>query len=516
MSTAIEQLPLEPTDSVASLRVKLSQLRGQRILLVWSPENDNLKRKLDLVLIQREADRNAIQLAIVAEDPRLIGHAAELNISCFDSVEAGQGARWKRSRKKVFLPRAHRPRPELQPSDLAFIAGQLQRRRSRSSWRSLLAQAIVLFLLISIVGALIYVVAPGAVVRVSLRQEQISQTVDIIADSKIEALDIERARISAQVLLESVETTVSIPASGTQWLDSVSAAGVVTFTNLTDEPVGIPRGSAISTSAGAPILFETSAEVVVPAGIGASVDATVTVIDGHTGSIGNVGAGMINSMIGDLAERVSVINLAPAAGGGNPSVKVVAARDHVQLLDIARIQLQSLAYDRMRANLAESQVIIIESLQIAEENKDWLEYSAIVGAMTSEVSLTMRAVISAIVIDEAQARQVLMARLKAAAPEGMRLLQDSFDYERGAFSLSRAKEQVRFTASAKVIVLAQLDGDALREQLAGANLDEARAILAEYSAILQQPAPRLSLHPRGLGHMPLLPIRIHIEARDEA
>ena len=428
MSTEIEQLSLEPTDSVASLRVKLSQLRGQRVLLIWPPDSDNLKRKLDLVLLQREADRSAIQLAIVSDDPRLIGYAAELNISCFESAEASQEARWKRSRQKVFLPRAHRQRRQLQADDLAYIAGQLQRRRSRPAWRSLLAQAIALLLLIGVVGALIVAIAPGAVLLVSLRQERVSQTIDIIADRKAETVNIKGALIPAALLQDSVETTVSVPASGIQWLDSESAA----------------------------------------------------------------------------------------ASGGNRSVAVVAAEDHARLLEIARIQLQSLAYDQLRANLADSQVIVIESLQIAEENKDWLDYSAAVGARSSEVSLTMRAVVSALAIDESQARQVLLARLKAAAPADMTLLDATIRYQRGAFSLSRAKQQVRFSASADATLLAKLDGDSLRGQLAGASLDEARAILAGHSAILPQPAPRISLHPPGWGRMPVLPLRIHIEAREAA
>ena len=428
MSTEIEQLSLEPTDSVASLRVKLSQLRGQRVLLIWPPDSDNLKRKLDLVLLQREADRSAIQLAIVSDDPRLIGYAAELNISCFESAEASQEARWKRSRQKVFLPRAHRQRRQLQADDLAYIAGQLQRRRSRPAWRSLLAQAIALLLLIGVVGALIVAIAPGAVLLVSLRQERVSQTIDIIADRKAETVNIEGALIPAALLQDSVETTVSVPASGIQWLDSESAA----------------------------------------------------------------------------------------ASGGNRSVAVVAAEDHARLLEIARIQLQSLAYDQLRAKLADSQVIIIESLQIAEENKDWLDYSAAVGARSSEVSLTMRAVVSALAIDESQARQVLLARLEAAAPADMTLLDATIRYQRGAFSLSRAKEQVRFSASADATLLAKLDGDSLRGQLAGASLDEARAILAGHSAILPQPAPRISLHPPGWGRMPVLPLRIHIETREAA
>ena len=159
------------------------------------------------------------------------------------------------------------------------------------------------------------------------------------------------------------------------------------------------------------------------------------------------------------------------------------------------------------------QVIIIESLQIAEENKDWLDYSAVVGEITDELSLTMRAVVSALAVDERLARQIVLAQLETAVPPEMTLRGDSLTYERGAFNLSRAKEQIRFTAHGRGIALATLDANALREQLAGVDLNEAQNILGDNRAFAQQPPPQLSLHPRGFGRMPLLPIRIHIEVQ---
>lgn len=513
MSFTVEQLRLAPNDTLTSIRARLSQLRGRRVVLIWTTDCDKLKRRLDLVLIQREADRNAIQLAIVAHDPSLQAYAAELNISCFESIEASQNQRWKRSRNKVFLPRYHRPRADLQPSDLARIADRLARTHEKNKWRILIVRAAVILLLCAVIGALVYVIAPGAVVRVRLRSEQVGVEVEVTADHKAESVDRQRALIPAILLRETIQSSASIPTSGTQWLDGDSAAGAVTFTNLSNQPVDIPTGSTLSTSTGEPMLFQTSASVVVPAAIGSSVDAAIVAAEGYRGSIGNVDAGMINRVVGPLAENVSVINLSPTAGGSDRSVKVVAAADRTRLLEIARLQLQSLAYDRMRAGLSEGQVIIIESLQIAEESKDWLDYSAVVGEITGELSLTMRAVVSALAVDERLARQVVLAQLEATVPPEMTLRSDTLVYERGAFNLSRAKEQIRFTAWGSGIALATLEADALREQLAGADLDAAQNILRDNRAFAQQPPPRLSLHPRGFGRMPLLPIRIHIEVQ---
>ncbi|MCY4147402.1 MAG: hypothetical protein OXE95_12210 [Chloroflexi bacterium] len=513
MSVILEQLRLAPNDTLASIRASLSQLRGKRVVLIWTPDCDNLKRRLDLVLIQREADRNAIQLAIVAQDPSLQAHAAELNISCFDCIEASQNQRWKRSRNKVFLPRYHRPRADLQAADLAQIADRLAASRQKNKWRIRLARAAVILLLCAVMGALVYVIAPGAVVRVSLRSERVGVEVEVIADAKAAAVEQARALIPAIELRETVQTSASIPSSGREWLEGESAVGVATFTNLTSQPVDIPAGTALSASAGEPVLFVTSADGVVPAGIGRSFDAAIVAAEGYSGSIGNVDGGMINRVFGPLAERVSVVNVSPTTGGSDRSVQVVAAEDRERLLDIARLQLQSQAYDRMRASLSESHVIVIESLQIVDERKDWLDYSAVVGARSSELSLTMRAVVAALAVDENLARQVALAQLEAAVPPDMTLMSDTLAYERGAFNLSRAKEQIRFRTFSSGVALAALDVAALREQLAGAELGEAQQIMRGNRAFAQQPPPRLSLHPSGFGRMPLLPIRIHIEVQ---
>ncbi len=505
-----EHLQLEAADTVVTVRERLSRLRGRRVLLISRPDSPLLRRKLDLVLIQREAYRRAIQLALVSADKHIIAHAAALNISCFASVEASESARWKRGRQKRFLPRYHKPSADLQPEDLARIATRIEDRKRHSPWRSAIERALVLLLLIAVIGAAFYIALPSAVVEVRLAQEDVIAVVDVVADRKAAAVNLEQGLIPAQTLLQTVETTATIPASGTFWLDSVSAAGVVTFTNLGDSRVIIPATTILGTSAGQPILFETTANVLVPAGVGRSVDATVEAREGYRGSIGNVSAGMINTVFGALAENVSVINLAPLAGGGLRSVKVVAAEDQTHLLESVRIQLQSLAFEIMQTTLSESQVIIIESIRIEEERKEWTRFSADVGTMTSELTLTMRAAVSAIAVDERYGRQVALAKLKSMLPAGKKLIDGSLDYARGPFALGRVDGQVRFTASASAIAAATIDSDALGAELAGLSVGEARRLLASRPELSATDPPVLKLYPKGLQRMPTLAIRIDL------
>ena len=513
MSPEIERLQLTPTDTVVTVRARLASLRGRRVLLIWPPDGKPLRRKLDLVLIQRDADRRAIQLALVSPDKAIIAHAAELNISCFASIDASQVERWKRGRQKRFLPRYHKPSPDLQTEDLAIIADRIERRKRLSPWRAAIERLFVLVLLIGLIGGVFYALLPSAVLELTLAEHELVAVVDILADSKANAVNLENGVIPALTLRESVETTATIPASGTLRLDSVSAAGVVTFTNLGESLVIIPSKTILGANAGEPILFETMADVVVPAGVGRSVDATIQAKEGYRGRIGNVSAGMINTVIGALAEKVSVINLTPAVGGGAPSVKVVAEVNQTRLLESVRLQLQSLAFERMRATLPDSQVIIIESIGIEEERKEWIAFSADVGDMTSELSLSMRALVAALAIDDRYARQVAVGSLKANLPPGKILVGESIEYSRGPFTLGREDGQVQFTAASRASAISDFDAGALRSALAGLSLSEATDLLLALPELSSADRPVLTVYPKGLARMPLLPIRIDLQIK---
>ena len=75
MAKQIEYVQLDTNDDVVTVKDRLSFIRGRRVLLIWPEDGTTLTRKLDLVLVQREADRRAIQLALVTHDELIIEHA---------------------------------------------------------------------------------------------------------------------------------------------------------------------------------------------------------------------------------------------------------------------------------------------------------------------------------------------------------------------------------------------------------------------------------------------------------
>lgn len=517
MAKQIEYVQLDSNDDVVTVKDRLSFIRGRRVLLIWPEDGTTLTRRLDLVMVQREADRRAIQLSLVTHDTDVIAHAKDLNISTFETIRASERGRWKRGRKKVFIPRYHKPSHEPDPEDLKSVASRVARRNPQHSQiRYLVERLVILTILVSVIAVTAYIVLPSAVVRITLQEDELSTTVNITADTTIQSVDITNSVIPAQVIRATVETTATIPTTGIQSLDSAPAVGVVTFTNKTDTPVDIPASTTLSTSAGTPILFRTISSTTIPTGIGQRIDINVEALQSATGNIGNVEAGMINSIVGPLDDAVTVINLAPTTGGENRSANVVTADDMLNLLNSVRVQLQSLAYEEVGKSITDNQLIIIESIQIDEERNDWTTYTHDIGAVTDSVSLTMRAVVSAMVVDDRFGQQITLAQLSSQLEAGKSIRPNSITYTRGPIVSQESANRVTFTATSTTQVVQQFDPAQLQQQLAGMSLADAQRILATQLSVTTSNPPQIIITPDGFNQMPILPIRIEIQVQNSA
>ena len=125
MKSNVEYVQLESGDDATAVRDRLSFIRGRRVLLIWPESGTALRRKLDLVLIQREAKRRAIQLALVTHDEDVIRSAHELGISSFETIGASERKRWKRGRTRIFIQRFHKP-DTTAPDDLMDAASRVR------------------------------------------------------------------------------------------------------------------------------------------------------------------------------------------------------------------------------------------------------------------------------------------------------------------------------------------------------------------------------------------------------
>lgn len=511
-------IQIESNEDVTSIRDRLSFYRGERIVLVWPEEGTALKRKLDLVLIQREAMRRQIQLGLVTHDAEVIKNATDLNISTFETIGASERKRWKRGRSRVFASRNRRPADAPLPEDLEDVGSRRNQRRAILTPRGFLIRTLLLGVFAAIGFGVFYVLVPTATIVLTPAREIIQASVQITVDPSLELsdVDIENAVLPATLIRVEIEEEASIPTTGVQNLGNTPATGEVVFINETNSAIDIPAGTIVSTSAGTPILFETTTDVTLPSGTGQEVTAPVQAMPGSTGDVGNVAPNLINSIVGPLEERADVINIASTREGESRQEPSVTETDQDRLNGLLNQILQERAFEEMSAlpQIGEDQFIIVETLQIVEERPEWTRFSAQPGQIAETLTLTKRAVVQTIVVDTALGRQIVFARMADQLQQmrGFSFEVDTISYRQG--DIATAGDLILFTMSGTVQAISDIDEDFIRERVTNMPIEDALALIAQTTPLAEDTAPSITVSPDLLGRMPLMADRISVEVRE--
>lgn len=517
MPTKPEFVQLEPGEDVASVRDRLAFLRGQHVLLIWPETGTALNRKLDLVLVQREAMRLAIRLALVTHDPDVIRQADELNISTFETIGASERGKWKRARSRVFTDRFGRPQDDLDPEKLMPVASRVHVARKRSPL-GFIGRLLVLMMLFALTISVAVLLIPSAIVTIMPAQQRIQAeaSIEAVVDPDSGQIDADSGVIPAIIARTQIEDHATIPASGTQDLTDMRASGTVVFINRTASTIFIPEGTQVSTSAGTPIVFRTTQDATLAAGRGLQIEVPIEALESAAGDVGNVEANLIN-VVNDtaLVDQVEVRNFVPTIGGISRSVHIVTQTDHDRLIDILRQQLQDRAYTEMLPRLEAEQFIIPESIHIAEERSDWMTFDREVGDVADSLSLTMRAVVEATVVDESQAKQIAFTRLAAQIPRGHMIRPETVIYERGAVS-NIQPGTVTFSMVCSGQIVAQINSGLLQQSIAGRTPEDAAQYLISEVDLADGTLPEIRIEPDWMMRLPLLSLRITIRTQSPA
>lgn len=505
-------MQLEAGEDSASVRDRLSFLRGQRVLLIWPEEGTTLTRKLDLVLVQREAMRRAIRLALVTHDDQVIEHARELDISTFETIGSSQRGRWKRGRGKVFANRFQKPKDEPNPEDLMPVASRV--RVVPRLPIPTFGRIIILLIVMGALASVAYVVGPSATITLQPAAAQITASAVITTSLDAQDIDLEGAIIPARRLQIEIRESWDRPVTGTIDQPDTRAAGVVTFINLTNETLEIPAGTVVSTTVGEPVRFRTNVSEILPGGADQRVEVPIEALASSTGPVGNVDTGQINRVEASWAANVNVVNLAPTTGGEDRTLPAVTERDRDLLLAAVRQQLQSRARAEMEQQISPTEFVIEDSVRIAIERPDWTEFNAEVGDTVNTLNLRMRAIVEAEIVDSLQGQRIVFAELSKLIPRGRVLDPRTITYSLGPVTNVGENGEVTFSMDGSAVVAGQIDTVALQERLAGRSIDDALLLLTNTVDIEPGSTPTITVSPEWFGRMPTLPVRITVIVQD--
>lgn len=507
-------IQLESGEDANSLRDRLQFYRGQAVLVVWPEEGTALNRKLDLVLVQREAMRRAIRLAFVTHDPQVIEHARDLDISTFETIGASERGRWKRGRTKVFANRDQKPKGEAEPEDLMPVASRV-RAPSRVPMSSIL-RLLIIGIVVAVLLGVAYIVLPGATITVTLAKRDVVGDAMITASPSIQQINVEGERIPARYILVEVVQTGTYPATGRLDGEDTRATGTVTIVNRTETPRSIPAGTVVSTADASPVRFRLLNDAQLAGGPSQSVEVRVEALPEFSGDIANVGAARITAIEGDFADSVTVTNLLPLSGGQSRTLPVVTESDRTRLRAALLQQIQAQAQLELDQLLGDGEFYIDESISITPESDrdDWQVYSAETGEIAAEVSLELRAVVRALVVNQRDAERVAFAALSRNIPRGRSLDISTLNYERGPIETMAENGEVTFRMFADGLISGDVDVNAIQTFLAGRSIEDARLYLNSTLELAPGTEPVIIVNPTFNDNLPLLPVRITLIVQD--
>ena len=371
-------IPLEAHDDLISVRDRMSWAKTPRILLVWPKSIRIPLRALDLKVLQRHAFSLGAQLGLVTRHPSIRREAQAQGIPVFSTTGEAQRNPWP----KYDIPgkrKLHEPR-----RDLRQIREKV--RTGESSWSNYPIVRILFFSLgVLAVLAIVFLFIPKA--QVILSPETVLQTVSlpVQADPSVKVVYI-TGNVPARELHATVRGVREILTTGSVPVPQSTSEGVVTFRNLTEADVSIPFGTVL-TSTGLPgVRFLTMEQGDLPGGLEETIDVRVQAES--SGDVGNVEAGSILAIEGDLGLRVAVTNEEPTSGGYDRVTMAATEGDLVRLREELLRQLELDALQEMESMLQNGDQLIPDTIiykQILDET-----YSPSLGQPARKVNLTLQ------------------------------------------------------------------------------------------------------------------------------
>jgi hypothetical protein len=494
---------LDAGDDIVSIRDRLDWSRAPRAILVLPPEGKLLGEFLDLRLLRRHADSLRLDVGLVTPDSEIASLAQTAGIPAFASLDAAG-----RAGRRRWRPR--RPRLAGRPTSLDRDDKVEVRRRHapRPAWQRWALRYLAILLYLATLAALFVSAAyaiPGATVTLEPEVTTLRVTRQIVADPQLESVSYSGVSVPARVLTAVQQWEANVETSGTIEVADSPARGRIVFVNLIDQPVTVPAGTRLSTSAGTRNVFQTLDPIEVPGAIGATAETAIVAIE--PGTTGNVDSGQINRIDGPLTLQLEARNLEPTEGGGVRLEKAVTAADLERLRAQVMQQLQMLALGIMEDALTDQEFLARDSLHVSRILHE--TYSHFPGERSDRLALDLRAELEATAVDRAEAIGLAYEELARSVTPGFELVPDSLEFTSGEVLGVDAEGRVTFEMIAEGLIAARLNVDPLLEQVAGQDVGAAEAYLYEHLPLRDTPAIRV--WPEWFGRLPYLPVRIQTE-----
>jgi hypothetical protein len=502
----IQIIELEDHDNIDTIRDRILTADSARVLLVIPWDSPSLRKPVDLQVVARFGEANAIDVAIVSSEGEIRTAAHDVGLPAYRSVGAAQ------RKKQWHKPHAaddelgpwtpsKRKRREAQRAAVERNQADAQARRRHPAWMVLKIGIFIAVLLVLVFAAL--AIIPNAQIVLVPQSTRITAAINVIADPAAEEVDPLTGHIPSSEVKTTVRDTITVPTTGKKSIPESRAQGRVIFVNQLNSPVRISQGTLVRTTAtGRAIRYVLTQDVEVPAGINAQAEGIVEAVE--VGAASNVDANLINEIEGVAALAARVSNPEPMGGGGDKEVPAVDAADRELANEQIKPKLREAALKQLEAQLGPGEFIIPESLggTILESTFDHE-----ITEQADELTLLMRVAYTAKKVKSEDANSLVFNALKAQTPPDYELIPQGLAFQRGEVTaIPDTEDQYQFPMQGTGYAAASLEvGQAVKE-IAGKSVAEARGLLQE--ALRLKKTPEITVFPKWFPTLPWLTFRI--------
>jgi hypothetical protein len=483
---------------------KLGWAKAPRVLIVWPRYGRVLTRRLDLVLLQRNAQQRSKKIGLVTHDPDIRAYARELGIPVFDSTDDISEKKWHRRVRShpVTIGREGPPPPDfLSPPDEAEPSPILN-----PVYRILriILTGIALFGLFLLAATLV----PKAKITITPQSTTHELELALVLDPEIEQPLPDGIPAHWEHIV--VEGSLRRPTTGSASVPAQTSIGSVIFSNLTSESVSVPEGTGLRASEHDDIRFVTTEDVDVPAGRNAEVVAQIQAVS--PGFAGNLPIDAIDSVEGPLGLAVSVTNPEATSGGTDETRPAVSPTDRISLLDELSDQLISEASIKIQEALSSDKRLIEGTLR--QKQTVELSYDRQVGEPADSLSLTLVLEIEGLVYRPDNIDPAVSTALEATLSEEKVLVPETLSYEILSGPELVSKETASINILARQETYKIVDFPHMRELIRGHTTEYAVDLLEKL--INLQSRPKIQITPPWFPRLPWLGLRIDMRYDWEA
>lgn len=313
-------------------------------------------------------------------------------------------------------------------------------------------------------------------------------------------------RIPARQIAVRLSGREEMISTGVVPLPQTEARGVVTFRNLTDETVFIPAGTVVaSVSTDVSVQFVTIEDVELPPGADETVDAAVQGVE--AGAAGNVQAGAMRIVKGDLGLRVAVTNNEPLKGGRNRLADIASPADREHLRENLLKRLEIEALKDMRARLEKGDQLFFDTLFVAQVLEE--SFDPPPGQPGRYLSLSMQVEFSANYAAGNDLIELADLVLNSSLDPGFTPAVEEYDFEQVGSRLTGEDGVTRWVVRVRRVLVKQLDRlYAARLALGRSPRNAAQRIFENLPLSVK---PEILLLPEWWPWLPLLPFNIMVE-----